>query len=198
MPYNVSVFGVAAALAALGDVAHIEAERRRNTEVRAFTIKTFADLGCKSTASEGNFLFVDVGRPTKDFREACAKQGVTVARDFPPFEKTHARISIGTMDEMKKAADVFRSVLKPVTTAGLVGVTMALSRRSFVRTAGIGAAGALTSSFITSRGRENMIWSALEPTLHAVEPGTIVISSNENPMGPGAKVLDAIRAAFGS
>ena len=28
-----------------------------------------------------------------------------VARDFPPFEKTHARISIGTMEEMKKAAD---------------------------------------------------------------------------------------------
>lgn len=75
---------------------------------------------------------------------------------------------------------------------------MALSRRSFVRTVGIGAAGALTSSFITSRGRENMIWSAVEPALHAVEPGTIVISSNENPMGPGAKVLDAIRAAFGS
>ena len=118
MPYNVSVFGVAAALAALGDAAHIEAERRRNTEVRAFTMKALADLGCKSTASEGNFLFVNVGRPVKDFREACAKQGVTVARDFPPFEKTHARISIGTMDEMKKAADVFRSVLKPITTAG--------------------------------------------------------------------------------
>jgi len=40
-----------------------------------------------------------------------------IGRDFPPFERTHARISIGTMDEMKKAADVFRGVLKPVTTA---------------------------------------------------------------------------------
>lgn len=118
MPYNVSVFGVSAALAALDDAPHIEAERRRNTEVRAFTVKALADLGCKSTASEGNFLFVDVRRPAKDFRDACASRGVTVARDFPPFEKTHARISIGTMDEMKKAADVFRSVLKPVTTAG--------------------------------------------------------------------------------
>ena len=74
---------------------------------------------------------------------------------------------------------------------------MALSRRNFVRTVGIGAAGALTSSFIGARGRENAIWSALETPLHAVEPGTIVVSSNENPMGPGPKVLDAIRAAFG-
>jgi histidinol-phosphate aminotransferase len=75
---------------------------------------------------------------------------------------------------------------------------MALSRRDFVRTAGIGAAGALTTSFISARGRENFIWSAIEQPLHAVEPGMIVISSNENPMGPGKKVLDAIQAAFGA
>jgi histidinol-phosphate aminotransferase len=75
---------------------------------------------------------------------------------------------------------------------------MALTRRSFVRTVGIGAAGALTSSFIGARGRENFIWSALDTPLHAVEPGMIVISSNENPMGPGPKVLEAVRAAFGA
>ena len=118
MPYNISVFGVAAALTALEDAAYLEQERRRNTEVRSFTTKVLEDLGCKCTASEGNFLFVDVKRPAKDFRDACAKQGIVVGRDFPPFEKTHARISIGTMQEMKKAAEVFRSVLKPATVAG--------------------------------------------------------------------------------
>ena len=117
MPYNVSVFGVAAALAALDDPAHIEAERKRNTEVRAFTVKALEDMGCKSTASEGNFLFVDIHRPAQEFRAECAKQGVMVGRDFPPFEKTHARISLGTMDEMKKAVAVFRTALKPSTTA---------------------------------------------------------------------------------
>jgi histidinol-phosphate/aromatic aminotransferase/cobyric acid decarboxylase-like protein len=39
-----------------------------------------------------------------------------VGRDFPPFEKTHCRISIGTMDEMKKAVEVFRGALKKTTT----------------------------------------------------------------------------------
>jgi histidinol-phosphate aminotransferase len=117
MPYNISVFGVAAAIAAIGDPAHIEAERKRNTEVRSFTVKALEDLGCKCTDSQGNFLFVDVKRPAREFREACAKQGVMVGRDFPPFEKTHARISMGTMEEMRKAVDVFRSVLKPSTTA---------------------------------------------------------------------------------
>jgi histidinol-phosphate aminotransferase len=117
MPYNISVFGVAAAIAALGDPKHIEAERDRNTRVRAFTIKALDDVGCKTADSQGNFLFVDVGRPAKEFRDACAKQGVVVGRDFPPFEKTHVRISIGTMDEMQKAAAVFRTVLRPVSTS---------------------------------------------------------------------------------
>ena len=117
MPYNVSVFGVAAAIASLNDPQHIADERTRNTEVRAFTIKALQEMGAKPADSQGNFLFADIGRPAKDFRDACAKQGVMVGRDFPPFEKTHCRISIGTMAEMQKAVDVFRAVLKaPITT----------------------------------------------------------------------------------
>jgi histidinol-phosphate aminotransferase len=117
MPYNVSVFGVAAAIASLNDPQHIADEQKRNTEVRAFTVKALQDMGAKPADSQGNFLFVDIGRPAKDFRDACAKQGVMVGRDFPPYEKTHCRISIGTMDEMKKAVEVFRTALKtPITT----------------------------------------------------------------------------------
>jgi histidinol-phosphate aminotransferase len=116
MPYNVSVLGVAAAIAALDDQRHIEQERARNTAAREFTLKALDDLGCRATDSQANFVFVEIHRPAKDFRDACAKSGVVVGRDFPPFEKTHARISIGTMDEMNKAVDVFRSVLRAVTT----------------------------------------------------------------------------------
>lgn len=117
MPYNISVFGIAASIAALGDPKHLEAERARNTEARNFTVKTLQELGCKPTASNGNFLFVDIGQPASAFRAACARQGVNVGRDFPPFEHSHARISIGTMDEMKRATQVFRDVLRPVTPA---------------------------------------------------------------------------------
>ena len=117
MPYNVNVFGIAAAIAALNDPAHIEAERARNTAVRAFTVKALDGLGCTSSVSQANFVFTDVGRPAKEFRDACAKQGVIVGRDFPPFDKTHVRISIGTMDEMQKAVAVFRSALRAGTTS---------------------------------------------------------------------------------
>jgi histidinol-phosphate aminotransferase len=116
MPYNVSVFGVAAAIASLNDAKHIEDERARNTAVRAFTVKALQEMGAKSTDSQANFLFVDIQRPAKDFRDACAKSGVMVGRDFPPFEKTHCRISIGTMDEMQRAVDVFRAALRTTTS----------------------------------------------------------------------------------
>src|SRR4051812_23178529 len=73
-----------------------------------------------------------------------------------------------------------------------------LTRRGFVQTVGAGAAGVVTSAWIGARGRENSIWNVLEPGLEAhVEPGIICLSSNENPQGPGAKVLDAVKAAFG-
>jgi histidinol-phosphate aminotransferase len=72
-----------------------------------------------------------------------------------------------------------------------------LTRRGFVRSVGLGAAGALTGSFIGARGREHSIWSAFEPALQAIGPGVICLASNENPLGPGPSVLNAVKAAFG-
>ena len=74
---------------------------------------------------------------------------------------------------------------------------MALTRRRFVQTAGIGAVGSVTSSWIGARGRENALWSIVEPTRQASEPGVIVLASNENPLGPSATVMNAVKAAFG-
>src|SRR5262245_56426224 len=93
-------------------------ERARNKAVRDFTMKWFADRSMKPTESQANFMFVNIGRPAKEFRDACRKKGVLVARDFPPFEKTHCRLSFGTMEEMKKAVSVFGEVLgKKAATA---------------------------------------------------------------------------------
>jgi len=118
MPYNVNTFGVAAAVASLKDPQHIKEESARNKAVRDFTIKALADLGYPSTDSQTNFIFTEIGKTmtAAQFRDACAAKGVMVGRDFPPMEKQWARISLGTMEEMQKATEVFRSVLKPTTT----------------------------------------------------------------------------------
>jgi histidinol-phosphate aminotransferase len=115
---SLNVLAMQAGIAAISqDESFITAERARNKEVRDFTMKWFADRGMKPTDSQANFMFVNIGRPVKEFREACLKQNVKVARDFPPFEKTHCRISYGTMDEMKKAVAVFGRVLERKATA---------------------------------------------------------------------------------
>jgi histidinol-phosphate aminotransferase len=118
MPYNVNTFGVAAAVASLKDPQHIKDESARNKAVRDFTVKALADLGYRSTDSQTNFIFTEIGKTmtAAQFRDGCAAKGVMVGRDFPPLEKQWARISLGTMEEMQKATEVFRSVLKPGMT----------------------------------------------------------------------------------
>jgi histidinol-phosphate aminotransferase len=110
-PNAVGTLTLAASMASLANTAHIAAERARNTEVRAFTVKALADMGVTGTDSQTNFLFADIKRPAAGFRDACRAAGVLVGRDFPPFEKQYCRISIGTMDEMQRAVAVFRTVL---------------------------------------------------------------------------------------
>jgi histidinol-phosphate aminotransferase len=116
---SLNVLAMHAGIAAIQqEASFITAERARNAASRDFTMKWFADRGMKPTASQANFMFVNIGRPVKEFREACRTKGVLVARDFPPFEKTHCRLSFGTMDEMKKAVAVFGDVLgKKAATA---------------------------------------------------------------------------------
>jgi histidinol-phosphate aminotransferase len=109
---SLNVFGLAAATVAIGQDASFTAnERARNKAVREFTAKWFADRGMKPTDSQANFMFVNIGTPAREFRDACRAKNVLVGRDFPPFEKSMARISLGTMDEMQKAVRVFDQVL---------------------------------------------------------------------------------------
>jgi histidinol-phosphate aminotransferase len=109
---SVNILGVAAVRAALELPKSMwDVESKRNHDARAFTMKWFTDRGYTPTDSQTNFIFVDIKRPAADFRNACAKENVIVGRNFPPYEKSHTRISIGTMDEMRRAVQTFERVL---------------------------------------------------------------------------------------
>jgi histidinol-phosphate aminotransferase len=115
---SLNVFGMAAATVAIAqDASFTTNERNRNKAVRDMVTKWFKDRGMKPTDCQANFMFVDIGTPARAFRDACRAKGVMVARDFPPFEKTHARITLGTMEEMTKALQVFGEVLGKKTTS---------------------------------------------------------------------------------
>ena len=111
LTFNTSTVSVAGAHAGLQMHGFTERERRRNTEARSYTIEFFKQNGYEVFDSHTNFIFAHIGSPAAEFRSACRQRGVGVGRDFPPMEKTHARISIGTLDEMKRACEVFKEVL---------------------------------------------------------------------------------------
>jgi len=100
-----------AGIAALKDTAHMEWERGENKRVRDWTQAQFKTMGFDSPESQTNFIFVNIRKPAVEFRDACRAQGVSVGRDFPPMEKTYARISLGTMEDMQRAMVVFKQVL---------------------------------------------------------------------------------------
>ena len=111
LPVNIAVPTLAGASVALQDPRREVQERERNTEARTYTIDFFSDIGYQVMPSQTNFIFVNIGRPAAGFRSACREHGVGVGRNFPPMQQTHARISIGTLDEMQRACGVFKKVL---------------------------------------------------------------------------------------
>jgi len=119
LPYNANVLAIGAAMASIEDDPYITSERERNTKVRQYTLDFFKKAGFEGADSQTNFIFVNLKRPAKEVREACAKMRILIGRDFPPFEKTHMRISMGTMEEMERATQVFSQVLglAPATAA---------------------------------------------------------------------------------
>src|SRR4051812_3431417 len=88
---------------------------------------------------------------------------------------------------------------------------MSLTRRSFVKTAGVGGLGALTLPLIAARGSEALrdgIFEEYAPESLALSAADeriayrtafktgIRLDSNENPNGPGQVAFDGIRSMF--
>jgi histidinol-phosphate aminotransferase len=114
---ELNVVSAAAAGASIQDTAHIAKQRDQIRASLESTVRTFKEAGCRVSDSQANFIFADVKRPAKEFREACSRMGVLIGRDFPPLTNW-ARISIGTADEMRVANEVFKKVLAaPAATA---------------------------------------------------------------------------------
>lgn len=112
LTFNTNSLGQIAAHAAVQDGDFVPRERARNAEVKKMVVDFFDSKGRASFDSQTNFIFVDVGGSVRAFRDACREQGVRVGRDFPPFENSHCRISIGTREEMQRAIEVFDRVLE--------------------------------------------------------------------------------------
>jgi histidinol-phosphate aminotransferase len=107
---TLSSVSAGAALASLEDPAHLTRQRELNREARTFTRKAFEKAGYTVLPSEGNFVMVDVRRESTVFQELCRRAGIAIARPFPLLTN-YARITIGTVEEMKKVVGLMLPLL---------------------------------------------------------------------------------------
>ena len=100
-----------AGIAALKDKAHMEWERRRTSAFatgRRHSSGPWASTRRSRRPTSSSSTLAD---PRSNSATVCRALGVSVGRDFPPMEKTYARISLGRMEDMEKAMPVFKKVL---------------------------------------------------------------------------------------
>jgi len=103
-----NLLALVAANASLDDAAHVAASRKKNHDVRAWTVAELEKLGYRTLPSEANFMMVDLRREVRPVIAAFRERGVRVGRLFPPLPQ-HLRVTVGTPEEMARFVEVFRS-----------------------------------------------------------------------------------------
>ncbi len=114
-PFNVTAPAQAAAVAALEDVAHLDAARTHNDVWLPWLAEKLAGLGLAVHPSIGNFLLVRL--PAEEGRDAAAadaflkSRGILVRRMEAYGLGDCLRITIGLEDEMQATASAFADFL---------------------------------------------------------------------------------------
>lgn len=115
-PFNVNSLALAAGVAALTDVAHVERCVRENRRERERITAAFVALGVSVVPSQANFVLVDFGRPAQPIYQALLERGV-ITRPMTAYELPHAlRLSFGTRAENDRLIAAVRAI-----GAGAVG-----------------------------------------------------------------------------
>jgi histidinol-phosphate aminotransferase len=114
-PWNTGAMpatATAAARAALGEHALIEARKRANAARRTDLMRFFDAHGFRYTPSVANHLMVDARMPTPDVIARMRQRNVYVGRPWPVWP-THVRVSIGSTSDMELFKRAFLEVVRP-------------------------------------------------------------------------------------
>ena len=111
LAFNTGSLGQIAAHAAFDDQEHVKKTVDSNRKEMQFLAKELTSRGVKFVPSFSNFVFMDLGKPSKDVDAAMLRQGVIIRPmagwGFP----TMIRVSIGTHEQNEmflKALDTVR------------------------------------------------------------------------------------------
>jgi histidinol-phosphate aminotransferase len=110
-PFNNNSLALAAAEAALGDVAHIEASVRNNCEGLRQLRAGLAEMELHYLPSQANFLSINLGRPAGPVYDALLRQGV-ITRPLASYAMpNYLRVTVGTQAENTRFLDALRRCL---------------------------------------------------------------------------------------
>jgi histidinol-phosphate aminotransferase len=100
-----SAVGLAGALASLGDREFISFCKKENQKARSVFYSALEKTGMPYIKSNTSFVYFDSSSYPKDVANLLESQQIIGARTFEQGSKW-LRLSVGTVDEMKKVADV--------------------------------------------------------------------------------------------
>jgi histidinol-phosphate aminotransferase len=114
-PFNVNSLALAAATAALDDQAHVERTVALNRAGREQLRTGLAALGLRVVPSAGNFVLVDLARPSGPVYEGLLRQGV-IARPLLNYGMpNHLRITTGTLEQNQRTLEALAAILGRMT-----------------------------------------------------------------------------------
>lgn len=107
---NANTLTVAAALASLEDKEFVEKNRKLNAQARHFVEQQVTRMGLGYIPSQANFLMIDLKRDMGPVVGALRARNVFAGRPFHPLRQ-HLRVTIGTMEEMKRFVEELRVIV---------------------------------------------------------------------------------------
>jgi histidinol-phosphate aminotransferase len=110
-PFNVNLAAQKAALAALGDPAHMQAAVQRTLAARDAMAAALRGMGLFVAPCAGNFLFIDVRRPNGPVAEGLLARGVIIKPWKEPGYETYIRASLGSDADNALFLDALKAVL---------------------------------------------------------------------------------------
>lgn len=110
-PYDLNMFAVVAARAALGDDGHVERYVREVLEARDWTLQQLADRGIRHARGEGNYVLVWPAGDCETVVERLDDSGVLVrSMGGKPVIDGSFRLTIGTRGQMQRFFDALDAV----------------------------------------------------------------------------------------
>ncbi len=110
-PFNVNIPAQVAAVAALGDSAHLARSLALVEKGRRRLAEGFARMGLKAVPSGGNFLFVDLKTDSRKVFNRLLRRGVIVRSGDIFGYPTHIRVTCGTEEQNERFLAALEAVL---------------------------------------------------------------------------------------